>query len=159
MNHYENCTTIEEAKSTYRTLCKKYHPDNLQTGDPGIFRAVVDEFQKTAQRIVFGAYHAYQSEKGYSTSTDFTSYAFAEILAKIVDFDIDIELIGYWIYAFNAYKYREQLKAIGFWFSKKHKAWIFSGGKKKRVRTRYTRNDVRYMHGSQIVREKEETRR
>lgn len=64
-------------------------------------------------------------------SNDQDVNVFADIIEKISDFDIEIEIIGFWIYAKNSYNYRVQLKEIGFLFSAKHKAWFYNGQTKK----------------------------
>jgi len=80
---------------------------------------------------------------------------FQAMIRKIMDFNVRIEIIGYWIYAFDSYGYRKELKDLGFWFSKKHKAWVFSGGKKLRTSTRLSTDEVRGIHGSEVIRDRE----
>jgi hypothetical protein len=53
-------------------------------------------------------------------------------LWKIINLDCQIEIIGYWIYCFNSKKVKEELKELGFWFSSKHEAWVYSGNPKKK---------------------------
>jgi hypothetical protein len=78
-----------------------------------------------------------------------------EVLQKIIDLDCQIEIIGYWIYCFNSYAVHEQLKALGFWFSGKHKAWVFSGRAKRLRAGKETLDEIRARKGSQKI-EKEE---
>lgn len=66
-----------------------------------------------------------------------------------------IEIIGQWIWCFESYEYKEQLKALDFWFSKSKKAWVYSGSKKKLIKTRNKLADIRKKYGSEIVRNKE----
>jgi hypothetical protein len=153
-DYFHECTTIQEAKKLYHQLIREHHPD--AGGSTEACQEIVGQFQAVAQRLVYGAYHAYKANAGYDTSgADEASYTFAKVLRDIVNYDIHIEIIGYWIYAFDSFEYREQLKEHGFWFSKKHKAWVYSGEGKKKIRSRYTTDDVRNIHGSQTVREKE----
>ena len=72
-------------------------------------------------------------------------------MKKIIDFDCDIEIIGYWIYCFRSYEIREALKEMGFWFSSKHKAWVFSGGAKTRYCSKKSLDEIRAEKGSQKV--------
>ena len=60
---------------------------------------------------------------------------FANILLKVIHLDIQIEIAGWRIYCRgNTYPVKEYLKDLGFWFSGKHKAWVYSGKKKLNVR-------------------------
>lgn len=146
--YFDNIKTIKEAKDLYRKLCKQLHPD--MGGNAVKFEAMQKEFEDF---INFSANRAFaESEKEYKKSYTSDDVAFlSKILKEIVQFDIDIEVIGTWIYCYNAYAYREQLKAKGFWFSSKHKAWVFSGEKKRSIRSRNTLADIRNKWGSTVI--------
>lgn len=88
---------------------------------------------------------------------DPSTYRFAEMLNKIIDFNIDIEIICQWIWCFNSSDYHEQLKELGFWFSASKKAWVFSGSKKRIIYSHNKMNDIRRKLGSEHIREKEES--
>jgi hypothetical protein len=90
------------------------------------------------------------------------------VLQKIINFDCEIEIIkrgtfglrprlrlGCWIYCFNSKEVREQLKELGFWFSGKHKAWIYSGRPKRLRAGKETLDEIRAKKGSKKI-EKEE---
>lgn len=93
-----------------------------------------------------------KQKKKFDPSTD----RFAEMLNKIIDFNMDIEIIGQWIWCFNSRDYHEQLKELGFWFSASKKAWVFSGSKKRMIHSHNKMNDIRRKWGSEQIREKEE---
>ena len=85
--------------------------------------------------------------------------AFASILAKIIHLDgVRIEIIGTWIYVFQSYEVREYLAGLGFWFSAKHKAWIFSGTRKRRFHTKLTTNQIRQHYGCEVVETEEQSK-
>ena len=42
--YFKNCKTEDDAKSLYRKLAKKYHPDNNKTGDKTIFMTIKKEY-------------------------------------------------------------------------------------------------------------------
>ena len=81
---------------------------------------------------------------------------FAETLNKIIDFNMNIEIIGQWIWCFDSKEYHEQLKELGFWYSNSKKAWVFSGEKKKFIRSHNKMNDIRRKWGSEQIKQKEE---
>lgn len=114
-DQFRACKTVEEAKSLYRKLSKQYHPD--LGGDIETFKVLGNVFEDVIKNFVFTAF----SESG-DRAKRHSANIFADILAKIIKFNITIEIIGFWIYAFNSYEYWEQLKDLGFWFSRKHKA-------------------------------------
>jgi hypothetical protein len=128
----------------------QHHPDH--GGEADTFKAIQNEFEECLARLIRGGFDSTEDAKGYRPGNE---SMFSEILASIISWNITIEIIGHWIYAFDSYEYKDRLKAMGFWFSKKHRAWVFSGTKKRRVRTRLTTDDVRNLHGSSTIREKE----
>ena len=95
---------------------------------------------------------AERQKKKFEASTD----KYAETLNKIIDFNMNIEVIGQWIWCFDSYEYHEQLKELGFWYSKSKKAWVFSGDKKKMIRSHNKMNDIRKKWGSEQIKEREE---
>jgi len=143
---YFTAKTIEEAKSEYRKLAMKFHPDKC--GDTEIMKEINNEYEYLIKSLFEKTANEFVEEKGWE---DFDLTPFTNILQKIVHFDIDIEVIGIWIYAFNSFDYKDQLKELGFWFSRKHKAWVFSGMKKRCIRTKYSTNDVRSIYGSHKI--------
>lgn len=87
---------------------------------------------------------------------DALSDMYADTLNKIIDFNMNIEVIGQWIWCFDSYEYRDRLKGLGFWYSASKKAWVFSGGKKRMVRSHNKMDDIRNKFGSERVKEKDE---
>jgi hypothetical protein len=83
-------------------------------------------------------------------------HVFQDILNEIIHFNMNIEIIGFWIYATSSYDYKDQLKELGFWFSSKHKAWVFNGGSKKRRASKYSIDEIRRAYGSDTVSEEED---
>ena len=139
-----------KAQTLYRELILKYHPDNSETGNAAEATAVNAEWQAFTARVVNEAFSTAEAERTGKTG-DYSATAFAEMLRKVVHWPVRVEIIGFWIYAFDSFAYREQLKELGFWFSGKHKAWIFSGGPKAAKKGWYTTDENRAKWGSQTV--------
>jgi hypothetical protein len=100
------------------------------------------------------SFNSYYEDKEWKPGAEAVT-PFQEILQKIINLDCEIEIIGYWIYCFNSYEVHEQLKELGFWFSSKHKAWVYSGRAKKLRAGKETLDEIRARKGSQKI-EKEE---
>lgn len=144
--------SVEDIKKEYRRLVMKYHPDH--GGNEDQFKEIQDEFEKLLETFVWASFSGYEKETGKEASGN--AFVFADILKKVIHFNIRIEIIGYWIYAFESFEYKDKLKTMGFWFSKKHRAWVYSGGKKGKFRTNFSLDEIKKNHGYQSIRDKEE---
>jgi curved DNA-binding protein CbpA len=151
MSWFQDCRTADQLKTKYRELAKVHHPD--VGGKAETFKAISEELDYRLKDQFQTAFDEFAREKGFSPKHK--SGLFQAMIRKIMDFNVRIEIIGYWIYAFDSYGYRKELKDLGFWFSKKHKAWVFSGGKKLRTSTRLSTDEVRGIHGSEVIRNRE----
>jgi hypothetical protein len=149
-NYFKACKSIEEAKKTYRKLLLKNHPDHAGAEGEAATVEIIRQFNAFIDFFVSDSFDSYYADKDNKPGAE-TVTPFQDILKKIIDFDCEIEIIGYWIYCFKSYEIREELKAIGFWFSSKHKAWVFSGGKKTRFYSKKTLYEIRAEKGSQKV--------
>lgn len=152
MRYFTDCKTIEDVKATYHKLVKALHPDN--GGDAESFKAMMNEY-----KIAFNRYknvHATQDGETYEKEQDTqeTAEQFAEIINKIIHFEgVKIEIIGSWVWlSGNTRVYAEQIKALGFFWSKSKVAWYYNGSDKKtRRRGRYKMDDLRSKWGSTTV--------
>jgi hypothetical protein len=147
MTYFTNRKTIEEAKKLYRELLKQHHPDHAGKEGEAARVEIISDFNTFLDSFVSNSFNDYFADKeekpDYSTITPFQ-----EILKQIIHLDCEIEIIGYWIYCFNSYSVYKHLKELGFWFSSKHKAWIYSGGRKNRYVTKGTLDQLRKLKGT-----------
>ncbi|GHU68546.1 hypothetical protein FACS189447_11000 [Spirochaetia bacterium] len=156
MNYFENCQSVEEAKKRYRELLKQYHPDHAGPEGEAATVDIINQFNAFLNGFMSHSFNSYYEDKEWKPNADAVT-PFQEILQKIIDLDCEIEIIGYWIYCFNSKEVREQLKALGFWYSGNRKAWIYSGRPKRNISSHETLDEIRAKKGSQKVsREKEE---
>ena len=100
------------------------------------------------------SFNSYYEDKDYEPEEE-KVYDFQDILQQIINFDCEIEIIGYWIYCFKSKEVKDQLKVLGFWFSGKHKAWVYSGKPKRNISSRETLDEIRARKGSQKIEKKE----
>lgn len=160
MKYFKNVTCIEELKKQYRNLAKQYHPDmNKDTDTTEAMKAINAEYEQ-----LFAKYkdiHMNADGETYTAkeSTTEQSADFINIINSIINFNIDIEIIGSWVWCFNSYEYREQLKALGFKYSAKRKAWVWHSGEYIRRRSNMALDAIREKYGSETIKEKEENKK
>lgn len=149
MKYFENIKTLEELRKEYRTLLKKYHPDNAE-GSEEITKAINTEYEK-----------AFEFLKNADTKENTWKYdinkddLFREALKNIINLDdITIEIIGCWIWVSgNTYNVKNILKEAGFKWCANKKAWSWHAGEKyfKKSKRKLSMEDIRSLYGSQEV--------
>ncbi len=144
MNYFNECKDFTEAKKVYKNFAKKLHPDC--GGSEADFKELLKQYDAFMNATTSSIFENSDREVNPEDIV-----IFSHIIKEIMKFDIDIQVIGTWIYAFNSYFYKEELKKLGFWFSKKHKAWIFSGRKKRCIKTKNTLEDNKKEYGCKKV--------
>lgn len=82
---------------------------------------------------------------------------FKKILSRIIGFDMTIEIIGSWIWCFDRYEYKEQLKELKFRWVPKKKSWVWHYGEYRKIYNKeVTLDEIRNKYGSQQVSYKSE---
>lgn len=141
----EKATSLEELKKAYRKLAIKYHPDHF--GDDGkTFIKLQETFEKLFNQLK-------NSDSKAWAHKNQTPSQFMELIEKLMQFsDLEIEQIGAWLYVTGqgTFKAKEELKALKFWWSSKHKAWVYSGEQGKTQR-KATKVNPRKVYGSQKI--------
>ena len=74
-----------------------------------------------------------------------------EAIALVMRYHIKAEKIGNWLYCYPSILIGIQLLCIGFWFSYKHCAYIYSGDITRKPPDGETLNEIRVRLGSQEV--------
>jgi hypothetical protein len=74
-----------------------------------------------------------------------------EAQALVRRYHIKAEIIGDWLYCFPSLLIGIQLLCIGFWFSYKHRAFIFSGDITRKPPDEESLDEIRARLGSQII--------
>lgn len=145
MKWFKNVTTVEELRKEYRRLLKLYHPDN-ENGSVEVTQEINAEYD-----LVFSIL----SEKEHADGQSYTqeeNEQFKAIMKAIIGYNITIEIIGSWIWCFDCYQYKDQLKTLGFTWCSKKKAWVWHNGQYRRHHKReIPLNDIRAKYGSQTV--------
>ncbi len=134
MKYFKDINTLDELRKHYKELLKKFHPDN--GGNVADMQEINSKYDKLFK--VLKDRHESKSENASNNESDHNSNmynwendkALREVLEKIIHFDgIEINLVGAWIWLDgNTYPYKEDLKKIGFRWSKNRKKWYWNNG-------------------------------
>jgi hypothetical protein len=77
-----------------------------------------------------------------------TVSSFKEATELAIHNRIKSELIGHWLYCFTTPLIGAQLEAIGFWYSYKHDAYVYSGNPKEGFADDESLDEIRARLGS-----------
>lgn len=143
---FKNVTTIEELRKRYKALLKLYHPDNMN-GSTEFSQEINAEYD-----FVFSSLSREKQEDRQSYTQE-ENEQFKAIMNVIMGYNITIEVIGSWIWCFDCYAYKEQLKALGFTWCSKKKSWVWHSEPYNRYHKKeIPLNDIRAKYGSQTIR-------
>lgn len=150
--YFSNVSTFEELKRQYKTLAFKYHPDR-EGGSVEAMQRINAEYDELKKHV--GNVHETADGKTYTRTdgADVPDY-FRAIINAIITFDCTIELCGSWLWVFNAYAYRKQLKELGFFWCSGKKAWAWTD-KPTDNKYRLSLEEIRRLHGSEIIKEED----
>ncbi|MGN1053276.1 MAG: molecular chaperone DnaJ [Candidatus Scatosoma sp.] len=153
---FQNVKTIEELKAQYKKLAFEHHPDrggNVE--DMQRINAEYDELFKTVRNV-----HQAADGKTYTKKEEPADVPdnFRKIINAIITFNCRIELCGSWLWVFNGYTYREQLKNLGFFYCSNKKAWAWTDNPTNN-KHKLTLDEIRRLHGSEVIREEDTQKR
>lgn len=136
---------VEELKRAYRKLALKYHPD-ISKDDGKAFIDLQEAFEMLHDKLKSSDKEAWKHKE--------SAGQFMNIINEIIKYNVDIEIIGAWIYVKGTETKvikDDVLKPLKFWWSKKHLAWIYSG-QQGRTRRRATNKNPRDIYNVEVVR-------
>ena len=130
MKYFKNVGTLQELRKQYKELLKKHHPDN-PNGSTEATQEVNAEYDQLFKMLTDR--HSNNTTDNDKTTYDNMKYDFSEdkilreMLNKIIHFpNVSIEICGSWIYVFNSYECRKELKEIGFKYAPKKKGLVLA---------------------------------
>ena len=156
MKYFKNVSNLSELRKQYKELLKKYHPDN--GGNVADMQEINAEYDSLFKMLK--GKHDSKATDSDKTSFDNMQYDFAEdeklrkMLNKIIAFHgITLEICGNWLWAFDSYNYRKELKELGFRYAKNKKAWYWhSESFRKKSHKSLSMDDIRSYYGSTEIR-------
>lgn len=164
MTYFKNVETLEELRKQYKELLKQYHPDN-PSGSTEATQAINAEYNRLFKVLKDKHESKHTNTDSENGKADFNKkyYDFAEdkalreMLQKIIGFsNVTIEICGSWLWVFNSYEYRNELKELGFKYAGKKKAWYYhTEAFRKKGRKALSMDDIRNYYGSTEVKTEE----
>lgn len=117
MAWFTGVTDIQTLRQRYRQLLKEHHPDN--GGNVSDMQSINAEYDALFDVL------RQKEQAGHQSYTQEENEQFKAIMNAIIGFNITIEVIGTWIWCFDCYPYKDQLKALGFTWCSKKRAWVW----------------------------------
>lgn len=148
--YFTGIKTVEKLRKKYRELLKQHHPDN--GGNEEIMKEINLEYDSLFADL---SRENSSSEECSSEHEKEENEAFKNILNQIIGYNMEIEIIGKWIWCFDCYAYKDKLKELGFKWAAKKKAWTWHHGNYKRYhKGEMSLDDIRSKYGAQKVNRK-----
>ena len=162
MKYFKDINTLEELRKQYKELLKKFHPDN-PNGSTEATQEINAEYDKLFQILKDKHDSKAAGSQDNKSSYEDMKWDFAEdeklrdVLSKIISFSgITIEIVGNWLWAFDSYGYRAELKELGFKYASNKKAWYYhTEAFRKKSHRALSMNDIRNYYGSTEVQKEE----
>ena len=156
MKYFNNVSDLSELRKQYKELLKIHHPDN--GGNVADMQEINAEYDNLFKMLKDK--HNSNATNSDKTSYDNMKYDFAEdeklreMLNKVIAFHgITLEICGNWLWAFDSYNYRKELKELGFRYARNKKAWYWhSEAFHKKSHKSLSMDDIRSYYGSTEVR-------
>lgn len=145
MNKFEallKCETLEELKKTYRKLSLVHHPDCGGKNDDMV--ELNNLFESLFEKL--------KNNGNWKNKTETVASQFTEVIEKLRNFDIDIEIVGNWLWiGGNTLSCKEVLKELKFKWSPKKKLWYLSDGTKKKSKKSFSYTEIKTIYGFETV--------
>lgn len=139
--------TLDALKAEYKRLVKENHPD--LGGDEATMKAINNQYAEAVEYIKLHGEQAEQAKAAREVPEEFVRV----INAIISRAGLVVELVGSWIWVTgNTYENRDALKAAGYRFASKKRAWywhnpedgVTRGGKK-------SLEEIKHKYGCTVI--------
>lgn len=156
--YFKDITTLEELRKQYKELLKIHHPDN--GGDVGTMQEINAEYDSLFKTLKRQHEESESRNAAGNGNSDNAKYDFEadeklrEVLSHIICFaGINIDIVGTWLWVDgNTYPYKNELKALGFRWSRQRKKWHWHGGDYRRFGSKnLSYEEIQIMYGSTAI--------
>lgn len=144
---FAGINTLDALKAEYKRLVKENHPD--LGGDEATMKAINNQYAEAVEYIKLHGEQAEQAKAAREVPDEFVRV----INAIISRAGLVVELVGSWIWVTGStYENRDALKAAGYRFASKKRAWywhspddcVSRGGKK-------SLDEIKSKYGSTVI--------
>ena len=150
--------TLDSITKLYRSKVKQAHPD--QGGTTQWFIDVRASFKTILEQFKYN--HKSQNEETGDWEENEIKLSkelqekLSDVLENLNNEAIEISILGAWIWITGkTYEYKNDIKKLGFKYSKNKVSWYwYHGDYKKRNRKKYSLKDIEEMHGKVPVEKK-----
>ena len=150
--------TLDSITKLYRSKVKQAHPD--QGGTTQWFIEVRASFKTILEQYKYNQ-KSQNEETGKWEENEFKlskelQEKLSDVLENLNNEAIEISILGAWIWITGkTYEYKNDIKKLGFKYSKNKVSWYwYHGDYKKRNRKKYSLKDIEEMHGKVPVEKK-----
>ena len=152
---FQKVETLEDLRAQYKKLAMQYHPD--RGGSTEGFQALGAEYEELLKTV--GSTRRNKdgetyTKQGYNAAAD----RFKDIIDRIINYDVTIEICGCWVWVGNAYNYRKELKEAGFFWCSSKKMWAWAE-EPYTTAVKISMNRIREIYGSEVVKRDDAGRR
>lgn len=150
MKYFADCRTLDELKTAYRKLAKKFHPD--LGGSTEEMKIINNDYEKRFNELNGGATAG--SSRTKETATDFIKII--DILLRLEG--LKLELCGSWLWISGETRtHKDTLKAAGCKWASKKKMWYWTvdGTARSRYGGNVSMDRIRSRYGSRVIRREE----
>jgi len=146
-NFFEGIRTMQALRVEYKRLVKANHPD--LGGDEATMKAINNQYEKAVEFIRVHGEQAEQAKAAKEVPAEFMAAVQAVATCK----GLVIELVGNWIWITgHTYEHREVLKAAGYHYASKKKAWYWHAPEDSVVsHGRKSLNQIRMKYGCERI--------
>lgn len=115
MKYFKEATNLEELKKEYKKLAMANHPD--RGGNEEAMKQINNEYELLTNILSNG-----------NKEETASAVIYKDILDKIINLDVTIEIVGQWIWVYGDTKpVKDKLKEAGFMWASKKKKWYYRG--------------------------------
>lgn len=148
---FDQCNTVEQVKTLFKTLARKYHPD--LGGDTALMQEVNNCYHQALQRVQYNNV----GDNNHYRYDDVTEHNVADKLydiLSVVTEEVIVELVGNWIWISGDTKpIKDNLKEVGCRWSNKRKMWYWTAtAGKGRWASKLSYGEIKQKYGSEIAR-------
>ena len=158
LKYFKECKSVEECKKLYKKLAFIHHPD--RGGDTETMKAINAEFDYVIENHIFKDTKKDNTKKTAKKDYDFSTSQFKDIIQQLIKFDnIVIDIVGCFIWVSgNTYPVKEELKQLGFRYSKNKKSWYIAPVEymqnRKSYKRQYSMEEIKNKYGCTTINSK-----